>query len=209
MLILYRFLTCSEQCSNWIPPCSEVLRILLGRESKRGLCSWTTVRTWYLFQSFYMTALHLGINQHATIGYGKTSALFLSWIFTGFLGYYQSGMLLTSHYTFEKPVFIPAVLTTELFISWPILPSCEKEAMVRFHPLQTFWSLGITNSLSDSGWWHWVISEWKWSSAHSLVSPAELALNPVLKNALLSNSRYLWKAPQLHEYFFSRKSLKK
>lgn len=87
MLILYRFLTCSVQCSNWIPPCSHVLRILLGRESKRGLCSWTTVRTWYLFQSFCTTALHLGINQHATIGYGKTSALFfemnfywISWI---------------------------------------------------------------------------------------------------------------------------------
>lgn len=130
MLILYRFLTCFVQCSNRIPPCSDVLRILLGRESKRGLCSWTTVRTWYLFQSFYTRALHLGINQHATIGYGKTSALFLSQIFTGFLKYYQSGMLLTSHYTFEKPVCISAVITTELFIAWPILRSCEKETMV-------------------------------------------------------------------------------
>lgn len=131
---------------------------------------------------------------------------FLRWIFTGFLGYYQSGMLLTSHYIFKKPVFIPAVLTTELFISWPILRSCEKETMVRLHPLQTFWNLAITNSLSD--WWHWVISEWKWSSAHSLVSPAELALNPVSKNALLSNSRYFWKAPQLQEYFFPENHLR-
>lgn len=138
------------------------------------------------------------INWRATTGWRcQNICSFLQFI-TGFLGYYLSWMLLTSHCMFENPTpYVSAVLAPELFIGWPALWSCEKGTMVWFHQLQTSWSLAIMNSVSDSGWWQWVISERKRSSAHSLVSPVELALNPVLKNALLSNSRYFWKAPQL------------
>lgn len=104
MSIFYRFLSCFFQCNNQIPPCSDVLRILLGTESKRELCSWkTTSFPGILHESSALMQL-TGTLQLAS--YVKISALFFFQFITGFPGYNLSWMLLISHYIFKKLVCI-------------------------------------------------------------------------------------------------------
>lgn len=82
------------------------------------------------------------------------------------------------------------------------LLSDDKETMVWFYQLQTFWSLAITNSLSVSGWWFWVISEWKKSSAHSLIWPGELACQLCIKKCSFLKLQVLFKSSTTSGRFF-------
>lgn len=143
MLIFYRFLSCSTECSNQITPCCTVLRILLRRESKRGLHSWTAVRTCFFpvllcesSASRNYPACYNELCQNCSLFFCNSLLVFLDIIWA------ECFWCLT----FKKPICISAVLTTKCFPAWPLrhrplqdFTSCD------FHPLKpgqlefTFW----------------------------------------------------------------------
>lgn len=147
------------------------------------------------------------MNWHTTIGWlCQNICSFLQFI-TGFLEYYLSWMLLTSHCRFKKPVCIFSSS------NWTFHSLTRSVGMVERDHVAISPAVDLLKlDHHEFAFWFWLtaLSHLRMKAKFSpLVSPVELALNSVLKNALLSNSIPFWKAPQLHEYFFCRKLFKK
>lgn len=195
MLISYRFLSCSTECSSQITPCCAVLRIFLGRESRRGLHR--AVRTRF-FQPFHVRTLHTGINHYTTMGYAKTALLFaipywVSWVLSELNAFW--------YLTFKKPIHISSVVTTGLFLAWP----------PRYRPLGDSTSCDfclLKPGQQEFTFWFWLKTlshlrrKAKFSPRSAITHQNQISALYWKFSILLSNSRHLQKAPQHQEQLF-------